>query len=425
MLLPKGGNAPALFILLAGHIVIRVDRGAGSHKIMEWRGGDVSGALPFSRGTNSPNSVVAEVETEQFVVPQAHFPELIRECPTVTRVLVHAMLDRARQFTSQDHRDEKLVALGKLAAGLAHELNNPASALARSAKLLNESVEASETAARQLGAAGLSPAQLAVIDALRELCRSSPPAAALTTLGRADREDTLADWLTQHNADERCAGPLAETGVTIEALDALAGAVGAGALDPTLHWLASGCSVRALATQIEMAASRIHGLVGAVKGFTYMDHAPKPEPVDIRQGIADTLTMLGSKRKAKSVDVVLALPDDLPCAHAVGAELNQVWMNLIDNALDAVGENGRVVVTAAAEGDKLVVRITDDGSGIPPDVLGRIFDPFFTTKGVGQGTGLGLDIVRRLLQRHEGEIGVDSVPGRTEFQVRLPTANGG
>lgn len=185
-------------------------------------------------------------------------------------------------------------------------------------------------------------------------------------------------------------------------------------------WLAAGCSVRALSGEIDTAASRIYDLVNAVKGFSYMDRAPTPEPVDIRRGIGDTFTMLGAKAHAKSVNVSMDLATDLPRAHAVGAELNQVWMNLIDNAIDAVSECGHVTVTAAKELDRVVVRVIDDGPGIPADIQGRIFDPFFTTKGVGSGTGLRLDIVRRLIQRHEGEIAVESVPGRTELQVRIP-----
>ena len=183
--------------------------------------------------------------------------------------------------------------------------------------------------------------------------------------------------------------------------------------------------MRALSSEIETAATRISELVGAVKGFTYMDQAPTPEAIDIRRGIADALTMLGAKTRAKSVSVSVDLGDDLPRARAVGAELNQVWLNLIDNALDAVETGGRVAVTAQADRDAVVVQIVDDGPGIPPDIQGRIFDPFFTTKGVGKGTGLGLDIVRRLLQRHDGGIGVESRPGRTEFQVRLPAAKQG
>jgi signal transduction histidine kinase len=242
----------------------------------------------------------------------------------------------------------------------------------------------------------------------------------LSAVARADREDSIADWLAQHGANEGCAVPLTEAGVTIAALDALAATVTGDALDASLRWIAAGCLVRSLSGEIETAAARIHGLVGAVKGFTYMDHAPTPEPVDIRRGITETLTMLGGKTRAKSVDVSVQFADDLPRAHAVGAELNQVWMNLIDNALDAVAEGGRVEVTAGQERERVVVRIIDNGPGIPPEIQGRIFDPFFTTKSVGNGAGLGLDIVRRLVQRHEGEIAMESAPGRTVFEVSLP-----
>jgi len=313
-----------------------------------------------------------------------------------------------------------MLSLGKLAAGLAHELNNPASAAVRSAKTLTESLAAAETAAMRLGAARLSDAQLAAIDAVRALCGASHAPSVLSAVGRADREDEIADWLIEHGANEGCAAPLAETRITVADLDLLAATVGGDALDATLRWIAAGCLVRTLSGEIETAATRIYDLVGAVKGFTYMDHAPTLGPVDVRRGITDSLTMLGAKTRAKSVEVSVQLPDDLPRAHAVGAELNQVWMNLIDNALDAVAEGGRVEVTAGEESGRIVVRITDDGPGIPPDIQGRIFDPFFTTKGVGKGTGLGLDIVRRLVQRHEGEIEVESRPGRTEFRVTVP-----
>ena len=416
----RGTSAKSLNVVLAGRLAIRVDRGAGSHKIIEWGAGDVSGLLPFSRGTKPPGDVVAEEATEQLELSCEHFPELIRECPTMTAVMVHAMLDRARQFTSSDLRDEKLVSLGKLAAGLAHELNNPASAVVRGAKLLNESLDASETAARQLGAARLSDQQLATIDEIRTMCLRTAPTSMRTTMGRSDREDEFANWLADHHADERCASVLAETGVTIEAIDTLAATVDPAVLNAAIKWMAAGCNVRTLASDIEAAATRIHDLVASVKGFTYMDHAPTPEPVDIRQGIADTLIMLGAKTREKSVRIELQLPDDLPRANAVGAELNQVWMNLIDNALDAVAVKGCVTVTAAQELNRVVVRIIDNGPGIPPEIAGRMFEPFFTTKGVGKGTGLGLDIARRILNKQEGEIAVESAPGRTVFEVRLP-----
>jgi signal transduction histidine kinase len=417
----RGTQSKRLLILFTGHVVIRVDRGAGAHKLFEWRGGDVGGAIPYSRGASPPNDAVAEEPSEVLAIDKELFPEMIRECPEVTSTLVHAMVDRARQFTSSDLRDEKLLSLGKLAAGLAHELNNPASAAVRGAKLLATAFEASDDAARQLAAARLSDEQLAVIDWLRTMCTGPAPADASTAIARADREDAIADWLSDHGVD-RFDGALAETAVTFDALDMLAAAVGGDALRVALTWLAAGCLVRELSAEIETATVRIYDLVAAVKGFSYMDRAPSPEPVDIRRGIADTLTMLGAKMRAKAIAVTLHLADDLPCAHAVGVELNQVWMNLIDNALDAVDVGGHIVVSAGTELGRVSVRVVDDGPGIPPEIRGRIFDPFFTTKGVGSGTGLGLDTVRRLLQRHDGEISVDSVPGRTEFQVRLPVA---
>jgi signal transduction histidine kinase len=208
----------------------------------------------------------------------------------------------------------------------------------------------------------------------------------------------------------------------VEALDWLAKQIPEEALQPTIRWMAATCQVRALLSEITMATDRIAELVDSVKGFTYMDRAPTPEPVDIRRGVLDTLTMLGAKLKAKQAEVSTHFEPGLPRAHAVGAELNQIWMNLIDNALDAIPAGGHLAVSATAAPEKLVVRIVDDGPGIPADILGRIFDPFFTTKDVGKGTGLGLDIVRKILRRHNGEVDVESRPGHTEFRVMLPAA---
>jgi signal transduction histidine kinase len=415
----KGEQAQHMIILFSGHVVIRADRGAGAHKIFEWKGGDVGGAMPYSRGASPPRDACAEERTEVLSVDKDTFSELTRECPVATAALVHIMIDRARQFTSGDLRDEKLVSLGKLAAGLAHELNNPASAVVRSSKLLIEGLSSAEEASRILAGAGLSTAQYAAIDRARAMCDEARGNAPSTPIERADREDELTDWLADHRATQEYAIPLADTGITPGALDLLAQTVSGDALEAALGWISSCVLVKSLAGEIEHAGERIHDLVGAVKGFSYMDHAPAAEPLDIRRGVADTLTMLNSKARAKGITIAVEIADDVPRVHAVGAELNQVWMNLLDNAIDAVGKNGHVTVRAARERERVVVRIVDDGPGVPPEIQGRIFDPFFTTKGVGEGTGLGLDIVRRLLQRHDGDISLESVPGHTEFQVRL------
>ena len=418
-----GHQATSLMILFTGHVAIRADRGAGSHKIFEWLPGDCGGTLPYSRGASPPHDAVAEERSETLLIPKEALPDMIQQCPFVTTRLVHTMVDRARQFTSGDLRDEKLLSLGKLAAGLAHELNNPASAVVRSAKLLSEGLTSAEEAARRLASAGLSNAQFDAIERARTMCTVPIEEQTLSAMARADREDAIMEWLADHGASDEAASALADSGITMEALDALAEIVGGDeALEATARWLAACCMVRSLTSEIESAATRIHHLVASIKGFTHMDQAPVREAVDIRRGIADTFTMLSAKVRARSAEVSMQIPEDLPRVHAVGAELNQVWMNLLDNALDAVPQGGHVSVTAARELGSVVVRITDDGAGIPADVQPRIFEPFYTTKGVGKGTGLGLDTVRRLLQRQEGGISLESEPGRTEFQVRLPVA---
>jgi signal transduction histidine kinase len=408
-----------LLVVLSGYLAIHVDRGAGSRKIAGWREGDVCGLMPYSRGGAPPGDTVAEEATDVLAIHRDVIPEMIRECPRVTAILVHAMLDRARHFTSSDLHDEKLLSLGKLAAGLAHELNNPASAAARSAKMLAATFAESEATARALAAARLSDTQLAELDGVRGLSDSGATPASRSPIERADREEALAGWFDAHGFDADYAAALADTNVTPAALDRLADAIGADALDAALRSIASGRLMRLLVGEIDASVSRIYELVAAVKSFTYMDRAATREPIDIRRSLTDTLAVLGAKTRAKSVVVELAIPADLPPVHASGAELNQIWANIIDNALDAVASAGRVEITASRQLERVVVCIADDGPGIAPEIQGRIFDPFFTTKPVGQGTGLGLDIVRRLLQRSDGEIEVESRPGRTEFRVSL------
>jgi len=280
-----------------------------------------------------------------------------------------------------------------------------------------------EAAATAFGAARLSPEQSAVVARVRAACLAPATGSVRSPIEQADREDAITAWLEDHGTSLECADALAESAVALESLDELAAAVEGASLDAALRWIAAGCRVRTLTTDIQTATARIHDLVGSVKAFTHMDQARSVEAVDIRRGLADTVTMLGSKTRASNAAIVMQLPDDLPHVRAVGAELNQVWMNLLDNALDAVaGKGGTVRVTASEEAGAVVVRIMDDGPGIPAGVVGRIFDPFFTTKAVGQGTGLGLDIVRRILRRQEAEIEVASRPGQTEFRVILPKA---
>src|SRR5688572_29440430 len=338
-----------LFVVLTGHIAIFVDRGAGRHKAIEWRGGDVAGALPYSRLVSPPADSVAQEPSEILFVRREDFAAMIRECHEITSILVHKMVDRARVFTSSGLHDEKMISLGKLSAGLAHELNNPASAIERSAALLESHLDEAERAARALGASSLTDRQLEAIDRLRASCLAAPAPGVWSPIQQAEREDAIGDWLTEHGLDAAIAGPLAETAVTLDALDGIAETIGGPPLDAVLRWTAAGCSVRGLASEIQDAATRISGLVMAIKGFTYMDQAPVAEPVDLTQSLGNTVAVLKSKALKKSVAVAVSVEPDLPRVRGFGGELNQIWANLIDNALDAVADSGRVEVTATRE----------------------------------------------------------------------------
>jgi signal transduction histidine kinase len=416
----QGAPVEGLFVILSGRITIFVDRGSGPHKLSEWRGGDVTGLLPYSRLVNPPGRSLVQESSDVLVVPREHMSALARECHELTSILVHRMIDRAREFTSNELHDEKMISLGRLSAGLAHELNNPASAIERSASLLGSRLGDVEQAARSLGVAGLTDAQFDAIDGVRKACAAAPEQGVRSSIEHAEREEAITDWLADRGLDKAAAEALAETAVTTEALDRLAGAVDGPALSAALRWAAAGCSVRLLASEIQDAATRIAGLVLAVKGFTHMDQATAAGPVDLAQGLRNTVAVLKSKARGKSIAVSVSVEPDLPRVRGFAGELNQIWGNLIDNALDAVPESGRVEVVAGLDSRRVVVRIADNGPGIPAEIRDRIFDPFFTTKPAGQGTGLGLDIVRRLVQHNDGQITVESRPGRTEFQVTLP-----
>lgn len=422
VLTAKGAKVEGLFVLLSGRIAMSVDRGAGLHKVMEWRAGDVSGMLPYSRLVSPPGDSVAQERSVILAVHRDHLCEMTRECYEVTSILVHSMLDRARTFTSSGLHDEKMISLGKLSAGLAHELNNPASAIERGAALIGDRLQESERASQALGASRLTGPQLAAVEAIRKICIARRVEGVRSPIKEADREEAIADWLSDHGLDDSIAESLAETSATVEALDNLAAAVDGPALTTVVRWAAAGCSVRGIASEIQDAAVRIAGLVAAIKGFTHMDQAAVAEPVDLIHGLSDTITVVKSKARAKSVSVTMQVEPELPRVRGFAGELNQIWANLIDNALDAVPNSGRVEVLANRERERVVVRIVDNGTGISAEIRERIFDPFFTTKPMGLGTGLGLDIVRRLVRHNDGEIAVESQPGRTEFQVILPVA---
>ena len=415
-----GMEVNELIILLTGRITVYQNRHGSRRKLAEWHAGEVSGVFPYSRLRTGTSDVVAEVDSDVFVVMRDQLLGLARECPVITETLVHAMVDRARMFTSTDWQDEKMMSLGKLSAGLAHELNNPASAASRSATSLTDAITQLAASSRVLEAARLNDEQLARLESFRAAC--AVEAARLSPIDRSDREEEITEWLDGHDIDDASAEALADAGVSTALLDQLAGVIQGDALAATIRWSAAYRSACSLATDVKRATSRIYELVSAVKRFTYMDRAAGAEPFDVAAGLRDTVLLHSAKAREKSARVTIEIADDLPRIPAFGAELNQVWSNLIDNALDAVSQGGHVDVRAARESDTVVVTVVDDGAGVPEEIRAKIFDPFFTTKPVGRGTGLGLDIVRRVVEHHRARIEFASANGggRTEFKVILP-----
>jgi signal transduction histidine kinase len=324
---------------------------------------------------------------------------------------------------SQKHA--KLISLGTMAAGLAHELNNPAAAVGRSAQEAREVFRDSSARAVQLGELPMSPDQLAYVAGLPEqAARRAENAFELDSLDRSDLEDEVALWLEDRDVEDAwdLAPTLAGANIDVSWLEELEGRLPDGSAGAVVAWLAAELTGDELLREIRQASARISELVGAVKSYSHMDKTSLKE-ADVRKGLESTLVLLGHKLKKGNVEVTREYEEDLPpvCAH--GGELNQVWTNLLDNAIDAVEGEGRVGVRAVREGDRVLVEISDDGPGIPEEIRDRIFEPFFTTKEVGKGTGIGLDISYRVVvEKLGGDIRVSSEPGDTRFEVRLPVA---
>ena len=337
--------------------------------------------------------------------------------------LLKGLVGTVRAIESTARQREALVALGTLAAGLAHEINNPAAAAARTVDALQETTETLMSALRGLAEAGLSADQFVLLDRLRR--QLQPPDLAESALALADREEELAEWLVGHGVEGEwlLAAALAAAGADPGWCERVVAAVGGAPLSSALEWVASSASTTTLLAEVKESTQRVSSLVAAVRSYSQLDRA-SVQRTDLAEGLDSTLTVLG--HKLDGVTVVRDYAPDVPRIEAIAGELNQVWTNLIDNALDAMGGGGTLRVSLRrAEGGSVVVEVGDTGPGLAADVLPHAFEPFFTTKEVGRGTGLGLDISRRIVvDRHGGDIAIERRDGETVFRVRLPAGLG-
>lgn len=416
----KGTKIQNLWIIMNGRISVLIDRGAGPKVVnSELRSGSITAMLPFSRLHELPGDVYADENTEILSISTDHFQEMIIKCPLFTAHTVHTMIDRARIHNTSAMQDEKMISMGRMAAGIAHELNNPASVAIRDAKLLTEYQTEADKCSRILRKDGLNEDQFLEIENLRSKCIERAPKIPISPIQKSDIQDNLADWLVRNQMDARHADQLCDLPVTTMDLDKLLQILPVKAFEPAIQWIIASCNLQKIAFEIEQSINQICKLVDSVKKFTHMDNLAEKELVEVEAGIRDALMLLDSKSKLKKAEIILEIDKNLPQVLANGAELNQVWFSLLDNALDAIANSGKIRIKTALETNFIVVRIIDNGPGIPADKLDRIFDPFYTTKPPGKGTGLGLDLSRRLIRSYNGDISVRSLVGETEFCVNL------
>ena len=416
----QGDPADWMFVLLEGQLQWRGEFG-GETVVLTGKPGDVTGVLPFSRMKQFVVTGRAVTEGRLLRFPTSLFPELIQKMPELTKRLVGLLSDRIRETTRIEQQRDRLASLGKLSAGLAHELNNPASAAKRAAGQLRAMLKKIKDASHELGKRDLTSPQRSEIEKMEVLFTQDDvvPPDALTI---SDLEDQIDSLFRSHGQDDlwMLAAALARRNIRPDLLESLFANLGPDTARAALVRIAASVEVANLLHEIESSTSRISDLVRAIKEYTYMDQAAV-QNVDIVKSLENTLTILNHKLK-QGVAVQRDYQRIPLLVNSFGSELNQVWTNIIDNAIDAMHGKGELRVRTYREDGFVIVEIGDNGPGISADVQPHIFEPFFTTKRVGEGTGLGLDTVQRIVKKHRGNIQVTSKPGDTCFQVWLPLA---
>lgn len=386
-----------------------------------WGAGFVTGLLPFSRMKKVMATARTLEEVHLLQLHKDYFTEMVNVSFELTQALVGVMSSRIRDFSTQRSHDEKLMALGKLSAGLAHELNNPASAIVRSAQDLYQNIHYTPEKFKAVITMRLDEAQVDQVNAILygKLKGKKPE---LSIMEQQDAMDDILDWLEDHEIEEGddIAETFVEFGMSTEDMDRVENIVEGKHLGAILWWLESTLSLERLVNEIQEASARIAELVSSVKEYSHMDRAMTREFIDLKEGINNTLVILKHKLKAKQIEVKKDFDPQFPSFKGYAGELNQVWTNIISNAIDAMEKGGLLKIKTYSKEDFLCVDITDNGHGIPEEIREEIFESFFSTKSLTEGTGMGLDITKRIVESHGGHIQLESEPGCTTFRVCFP-----
>jgi signal transduction histidine kinase len=420
----SGDTIDAFQIVLEGGVTLYLNQPNGQRNMGTYEPMEILGRLPYSRMRKAVAEGVASGELTLFSLHRDHFPALISTCHDITEVLVHNMTDRVRDFTKMQQQNDKMMALGKLSAGLAHELNNPSAAVIRSAQELKRHLSTTPDYFKQVIKIRVSDEEVDHVNSFLFSKISGVQSGKMSLMQKTALEDELAEWLGELGVDNPydLAETFAEFNVQTDELEDLRSRLRTEDAIPVLRWLNQLLSTEKLVNEIEEASRRINALVTSVKGYTHMDQASERHEADIHQGIRNTLTMLGHKIKKNNITLIENFQEDLPPAVIYVSEMNQVWTNLLDNAIDALEDvpNATIEIRTRKDREFVNVFIIDNGHGIPAEIQEKIFDPFFTTKPMGKGTGLGLEVVRQIVNQHNGKIDLQSVPGRTEFRICFP-----
>ena len=423
MLFKSGQPALHMYIIHDGLFNIYAERNGKRQNFAEIGTHDITGVLPYSRMKVAGGNSEAIRRSVVFALDRNKFHYMICHQYELTEMLVHQMTDRIRNFTTLQQQNEKLASLGKLSAGLAHELNNPASAVVRSSEALKKHLKSSPEKFKFILDIKVNKKQVDVVNEVLFSKLNATEEKHLSLVEKTALEDELADWMDDKDMQDSMewAEVFAEFNFCVENFESINQVVPDESLSAMFGWMVSNLVTEKMVSEISDASKRISDLVGSVKNYTHMNQSQDKQPTDLHLGLRSTIIMLGHKLRKNKVQVDEKFIE-IPLIQAFPGEVNQVFTNLIDNAIDAMEETGgELTVSSAQKGDFVEISISDTGSGISPETMDKIFDPFFSTKDIGKGTGMGLDLVLKIMkQRHNGDIKVKSEPGNTTFTLCFP-----